>query len=87
MRLLWETRPIPGWTKFVMPISISARSPALGESHLIQSKAALLNIAAKAPHLPPEYQADFIALTDECFIKAVELRLQRPSPDQLEAAL
>lgn len=54
---------------------------------LIQSKAALLNIAAKAPHLPPEYRADFIALADECFIKAVELRLQRPSPDQLEAAL
>ena len=37
--------------------------------------------------MPPEYQGDFLALTDECFIKAVELRLQRLSPDQLEAAM
>jgi len=54
---------------------------------LIQSKAALLNIAARAPHLPPEYESDFNALTDECFIKAVELRLQRLSANQLEAAM
>lgn len=54
---------------------------------LIQSKSALLNIAARAPRLPPEYQTDFIAFTDECFIKAVELRLQRLSVDQLEAAI
>jgi tetratricopeptide (TPR) repeat protein len=54
---------------------------------LIQSKAALLNVAARAPNLPPEYQVDFIALTDECFIKAVELRVQRLSPDRLEAAM
>lgn len=54
---------------------------------LIQSKSALLNIAARAPRLPSEYQSDFIAFTDECFIKAVELRLQRLSPEQLEAAI
>jgi tetratricopeptide (TPR) repeat protein len=59
----------------------------LNNRSLIQRKAALLNIAAKAPHLPPEYQSDFLALTDECFIKSVELRLQRLTPEQLEAAM
>lgn len=54
---------------------------------LVQSKSVLLGFAAKAPHLPPEYQTDFLALTDECFIKAVELRLRRLPPDQLEAAM
>ena len=54
---------------------------------LIQSKSALLNIAARAPRLPPEYQSDFIAFTDQCFIKAVELRVQHLPPDQLEAAI
>src|SRR5208283_3736383 len=29
----------------------------------------------------------FVALMDECFIKAVELRLHRLPPDQLEAAI
>ena len=54
---------------------------------LIQSKAALLDIAARAPRLPPEYQSDFMALADECFVKAVELRVQRLAPAQLEAAM
>jgi tetratricopeptide (TPR) repeat protein len=54
---------------------------------MIQRKGALLNIAAKAPQLPSEYREDFIALTDECFIKAVELRIERLSADQLEAAI
>ncbi len=54
---------------------------------IIMRRAALLNIAAKAPQLPPEYQGDFLALADECFIQAVDLRLQRLSPAQLEAAL
>jgi hypothetical protein len=53
----------------------------------VQSKSALLSIAARAPRLPVEYQNDFIALTDECLIRAVELRLRRLSPGQLEAAL
>jgi len=54
---------------------------------IIMRKAALLNIAARAPQLPPEYVGDFLALADECFIQAVDLRLQRLSPVQLEAAL
>lgn len=53
----------------------------------VQTKAALLNIAARAPRLPSEYQTDFVALMDECLIKAVELRMRRLAPGQLEAAL
>ncbi len=59
----------------------------LNNRGIIARKAVLLNIAAKAPQLPREYQGDFLALTDECFIKAVELRLQRLSPGRLEAAM
>jgi hypothetical protein len=53
----------------------------------VDSKRALLSIAARAPRLPEEYHGDFIAFTDECFIKAVELRLRRLSPAQLDSAL
>ncbi len=60
---------------------------ALRNRQAIETKEVLLNIAARAPNLPPEYRDDFVALADECFIKAVELRLRRLSPDQLEAAL
>ena len=54
---------------------------------LINTKGALLGVAARAPQLPAEYHDDFVALMDECLIKAVELRLYRLSPDQLEATL
>jgi hypothetical protein len=47
----------------------------------------LLNVAGRAPRLPEEYRSDFVAFTDECLIKAVELRLQHLSPDRLEAAM
>jgi tetratricopeptide (TPR) repeat protein len=60
---------------------------ALRNRHVIETKQALLNIAARAPNLPVEYRGDFVALADECFIKAVELRLRRLSPERLEAAL
>ena len=53
----------------------------------VESKSALLNPAARAPRLPVQYQADFLALTDECLIKAVELRLRHISPVQLDSAL
>jgi len=53
----------------------------------VETKSALLNIAARAPRLPVEYQNDFLAFADECLIKAVELRLRRPKPELLEAAL
>ncbi|HUA01755.1 MAG TPA: tetratricopeptide repeat protein [Candidatus Aquilonibacter sp.] len=54
---------------------------------LIYKKRALLAIAARAPRLPVEYDNDFISFTDECLIKAVELRLRHLSGPQLEAAL
>ena len=53
----------------------------------VERKTSLLNIAARAPRLPTEYRADFIAFADECLIKAVELRLRRLTPEKLEAAM
>lgn len=54
---------------------------------VVEKKAALLDVAARAPRLPVEYQNDFVALMDECLIRAVQLRLQNPPPAQREAAL
>lgn len=54
---------------------------------LLDRKRALLAVAARAPQLPPEYQDDFVSFTDECFVKAVELRLRRLSPKDLEQEL
>jgi tetratricopeptide (TPR) repeat protein len=53
----------------------------------VETKRALLNVAAGAPRLPVEYHDDFVALADECLIKAVELRLRHLSPEQLQSAL
>ncbi len=53
----------------------------------LTKKSALLNLGARAPRLPDEYRSDFIAFTDECLIKAVELRLRHLSPAKLEEAL
>jgi len=53
----------------------------------IEKKRDLLYIAAKAPLLPREYRDDFIGLWDECSVKAVELRLRKMNPAELEEAL
>jgi tetratricopeptide (TPR) repeat protein len=53
----------------------------------VTAKTPLLNIGAKSPRLPAEYRSDFLAYADECFIKAVELRLWHLKDDKLEAAL
>jgi hypothetical protein len=53
----------------------------------IQTKSALLNVAARAPGLPVEYRDDFLSLADECLIQAVELRLRNLSSGKLESAL
>ncbi len=53
----------------------------------VEAKRGVLKIAARAPRLPVDYQGDFISFTDECLIRAVELRLKHLSPAQLEAAL
>jgi tetratricopeptide (TPR) repeat protein len=53
----------------------------------LKSKSALLNIAARAPRLPVEFQNDFLAFADECLIKAVELRVRHLQSAALEFAL
>jgi Tetratricopeptide repeat len=53
----------------------------------IDKKIAILALASPAPQLPVEYHDDFVSFTDECLIKAVELRLRHLSHDQLEAAM
>jgi tetratricopeptide repeat protein len=53
----------------------------------IQTKSALLNVAARAPGLPAEYHDDFLSFADECLIQAVELKLNNLSPEKLESAL
>ena len=54
---------------------------------LVDIRRGLLNVAGRAPRLPDEYREDFVAFTDECLIKAVELRLRRLSADRLEDTL
>jgi tetratricopeptide (TPR) repeat protein len=54
---------------------------------VVDTKRALLSVAARAPQLPQEYHDDFVSLMDECLIKAVELRLRHLSADRLEAEL
>ncbi len=59
----------------------------LRHRNLLDKKNSFLNVAAAAPRLPMEYRDDFVAFTDECLIKAVELRLRRLTGGPLEAAL
>jgi tetratricopeptide (TPR) repeat protein len=54
---------------------------------LVDTKRALLDVAARAPQLPVEYHDDFLSLMDESLIKAVELRLRHLSAGQLEEQL
>jgi tetratricopeptide (TPR) repeat protein len=51
----------------------------------IQADAPLLGIAARAPRLAPEYDDDLTSFFTECLVRAVELRLDRPT--DLEARL
>jgi tetratricopeptide (TPR) repeat protein len=53
----------------------------------VMKKRGLLNIAARAPRLAPEYKNDFMAYADECLVKAVELRIRHLKPEQQEAVL
>ncbi len=59
----------------------------MGSRQELDKKNSLLPIAAKAPLLPREYREDFFGLFDECFVKAVELRLNHLPPADLEKAL
>ncbi|MDE3170577.1 MAG: tetratricopeptide repeat protein, partial [Acidobacteriota bacterium] len=53
----------------------------------ILKKAALLQIAARAPELPVEYQNDFVSFFDECLVRAVELRVRNLPANQIETQL
>jgi tetratricopeptide (TPR) repeat protein len=51
---------------------------------LVASKRDILHYAALAPRFPEVYKEDFTAFVTECLIKAVELRLDRLAPADLE---
>lgn len=53
----------------------------------ILKKSALLQIAARAPELPVEYQNDFLSFVDECLVRAVDLRVRNLPPARLETNL
>jgi tetratricopeptide (TPR) repeat protein len=53
----------------------------------ILKKAALLQIAARAPELPVEYQSDFVSFFDECLVRAVDLRVRNVPASKLESDL
>jgi hypothetical protein len=53
----------------------------------ILKKAALLQVASRAPELPAEYQGDFISFFDECLVRAVDLRVRILPVAQLESDL
>jgi hypothetical protein len=55
----------------------------LQDRNNLQSKSAILDIAARAPQLPEEYRTDFVSYVDECVVKSVELRLRElPAAEQ-----
>jgi tetratricopeptide (TPR) repeat protein len=53
----------------------------------LEGRKALLDAAARAPRLPIEYGQDIVALTDECLVKAVELRIQKLPPQRAQSML
>jgi len=59
----------------------------LGNPGPVKTQQALLDFAAHAPQLPEAYKSDFLALTDECLVQAVELRLSGLAPAATKAAL
>jgi hypothetical protein len=56
-------------------------------SHIIAVKLPIYDVAAKAPRLAPDLRDDFPSWFGECMVRAVELRLRRLSPSELEVAL
>jgi len=59
----------------------------LRDQAAIQKKSALLQIAARAPELPTEYQSDFISFFDECLVRAVDMRVRNVPSNQMETEL
>jgi hypothetical protein len=54
---------------------------------VVESKQALMTVAVNAPRLPQQYKDDFVSFTDECLVRAVDLRLRRMLPIELAAQL
>ena len=53
---------------------------------VLMTKSSLSDLAATAPTLDASYKSDFVLLTSECLIKAIESRLDR-KPDAVAQAL
>jgi hypothetical protein len=51
----------------------------------VAGRKALLDVVSRAPRLPGEFRDDIEALTDECLVKAVELRIQNLPEAKAEA--
>ena len=53
----------------------------------VEAKRPLLAIAARSPRLPEVNRASLSALLTECLVRAVELKLRKLSPEQVQAAI
>lgn len=60
---------------------------AFNNPAIIHSKRYLFSIAVRAPRLPAEYKSSFVALMDECLVRAVALRLGSLSTSQRQSVL
>jgi hypothetical protein len=54
---------------------------------VISTRRALLQVANRAPQLPPAYQDDLVGLFDECLVRAAELRLEKLPAGRVESIL
>lgn len=54
---------------------------------VISTRRKLLDLANRAPQLPPAYHDDLVGLLDECLVRAAELRLQKLPADRVESVL
>jgi tetratricopeptide (TPR) repeat protein len=55
--------------------------------HVIAVKRPLFEAAAQAPRLEPDLRDDFPSFFSECLVRAVEMKLKRMSPSELESAM
>jgi len=55
--------------------------------HVVVVKRPLFEMGAKAPRLAADLKDDYFSWFSECMVRAVELKLKRISPSELEAAL
>src|SRR5580704_2637358 len=55
--------------------------------HVVVVKRPIYEMAAKAPRLAPDLKDDYFSWFSECMVRAVELKLKRKSPSEIEATL